>query len=110
MVQKFCNFFQNLHKCHIVHIGKSTDIGCSNLKVQNTAMKRETTGKYLGDHVNNTRTVKATIDERRARAFGLSAEIISTANSVPMGKWRMKSGTMLRQAMMVNGTLYNSEC
>lgn len=66
--------------------------------------------KYLGDHVNNTGTVKATIDKRRAKAFGLSAEIISSANSVPLGKWRMKSGTMLRQAMMINGTLYNSEC
>ena len=97
-------------KCHRVHIGKSKFKSCSNLKVQNTPMKSETNVKYPGDHFNTTGTVKTTIEERRAKAFGLSAEIISIANSVPLGKWRRKSGIMLRQAMMVNGTLYNSEC
>ena len=29
---------------------------------------------------------------------------------MPLGQWRVKSGIILRQAMMVNGTLYNSEC
>ena len=69
------------NKCHI---GKNTDKRCSNLKVKNTPMKNESTWKYLGDHVNNTGTVKATIDERKSKAFGLSAEIISIANSGEM--------------------------
>ena len=97
-------------KCHTVHIGNSKLTRCSSLKVQDEPRNKETSVKYLGDHVNHTGSVKATVEERRARAFGISAEVLSITNSVPLGQWRMKSGVMLRQAMLVNGTLYNSEC
>ena len=98
-------------KSHTVHIGMSNSSKeCSTLKVQGTQMRKEPTAKYLGDHVNTTGSVKATIDERRGKAFGISAEVLSIANSVPLGQWRVKSGIMLRQAMLVNGILFNSEC
>ena len=98
-------------KCHTVHIGKSiSGKDCSILKVQDTHMRREPTVKYLGDQINTTGSVKATIEERRGKAFGISAEILSIANSVPLGQWRIRSGIMLRQAMLVNGTLFNSKC
>ena len=66
--------------------------------------------KYLGDQVDQTGDCKATIQERRGKAFGITSEILSIANSVPLGQWRVSSGLMLRQAMLVNGILYNSEC
>ena len=97
-------------KCHNVHIGNVKANGCSRLKVHNSPMLNETQVKYLGDQVNNSGQIKATIDERRAKAFGLTSEILSIANNVPLGQWRIQSGLMLRQAMLVNGTLYNSEC
>ena len=98
-------------KCHTVHISMSNPGNeCSSLKVQDTQMRKEPTVKYLGDQVNSTGSVKATIEERRGKAFGISAEILSIANSVPLGQWRVKSGIMLRQAMLVNGILFNSEC
>ena len=98
-------------KYHTVHIGMSNSGNeCSSLKVQDTQMRKESSVKYLGDHVNSTGSVKATIEERRGKAFGISAEILSIANSVPLGQCRVKSGIMLRQAMLVNGTLFNSEC
>ena len=97
-------------KCHIVHIGKEKAGGCSSLKINNSSMNKETNVKYLGDHINETGTIKSTVDERRSRAFGISAEILSITNSVPLGPWRVRSGILLRQAMLVNGSLYNSEC
>ena len=83
-------------KCHTVHIIMSNPGNeCSSLKVQDTQMRKEPTVKYLGDQVNSTGSVKATIEERRGKAFGISAEILSIANSVPLGQWRVKSGIML---------------
>ena len=81
-------------KCQTVHIGNSKNKRCSILKVQNKPMNRENTVKYLGDHVNATGTVKANVEERRAKAFGISAEVLSIANGVPLGQWRMKSGQL----------------
>ena len=97
-------------KCHNVHIGNENFGSCSKLKVQDSPMFNEKTVKYLGDHVNNTGKINATIEERKSKAFGISTEILSIANNVPLGSWRVKSGLLLRQAMLVNGTLYNSEC
>ena len=97
-------------KCHIVHIGKEKVGECSKLKIQESEMKKETQVKYLGDQINESGSIKATIIERRARAYGITSEILSIANSVPLGPWRVRSGITLRQAMLVNGILYNSEC
>ena len=58
-------------KCHTVHIGNSKLTRCSSLKVQDEPRNKETSVKYLGDHVNHTGSVKATVEERRARAFGI---------------------------------------
>ena len=97
-------------KCHIVHIGKEKVGECSKLKVQDSQMLQESKVKYLGDQVDSSGTIKSTVEERRTKAFGISTEILSIANSVPLGQWRVRSGLMLRQAMLVNGTLHNSEC
>ena len=79
------------------------------MKVHNNQMLNETSVKYLGDQVNNTDKIKATVEDRRSKDFGKTSEILSIANNVPLGQYRIKSG-LLRQAMLVNGTLYNSEC
>ena len=73
-------------------------------------MNQETTVKYLVDKGNTTGSIKETVEERRGKAFGITADILSIANSVPLGQWRVKSDVMLRKDMIVNGTLYNSEC
>ena len=45
-------------------------------------MNKETSVNYLGDHVNKTESVKATVEERRGKALRISAEILSIAKSV----------------------------
>ena len=50
-------------KCHTVHIGMlNSGKDCSILKVKDTQMRKEPTVKYLGDQVNTTGSVKATIE------------------------------------------------
>ena len=46
----------------------------------------------------------------QVKVFGLTLEVLSIANNEPLGQWRIQSWLMLRQAMLVNGTLYNTEC
>ena len=53
--------------------------------------------------------IESTQPERRRKAFGITADILSIANSVPLGQSRVKSDVMLRKDMIVNGTLYNYE-
>ena len=62
--------------------------------------------KYLTSQSGKNReNVKA----RRAKGFGLSSEILSVLEEVPLGRYRIEIGLKLRQAMFINGILYNSE-
>ena len=47
--------------------------------------------------------------ERRTKAYAVLAEIRAILSDVPLGKYRTETGLMLRQAMFINGVLYNSE-
>ena len=66
--------------------------------------------KYLGDQLDESGTIKATIEDRKAKAFGIVADITAITDSIPLGAWRIQAALLLRQAMLVNGTLFNSEC
>ena len=46
---------------------------------------------------------------RRNKAFGMSNEIMSILREVPLGRFRIDAGLKLRNAMMINGILTNSE-
>ena len=65
--------------------------------------------KYLGDILDNTGKVKATIADRVAKGYGVISEIRAILNEVPLGKYKLEIGLKLRQAMLINGILYNSE-
>lgn len=72
-------------------------------------MHRETSTKYLGDILHNSGKTKFNILERSAKAHAILAEIRAILTEVPLGKYRTEAGLQLRQAMFVNGVLYNSE-
>jgi hypothetical protein len=95
-------------KCHNIHIG-SMDEECSNLKVHNDTMDKASSTKYLGDVLDKSGKTKATIAERNAKGFGITAEVLAITSHIPLGQWRVPAGLLLRQAMLVNGSLYNSE-
>ena len=43
------------------------------------------------------------------RGFAIVAEILAILQEIPLGKYKMEIGLKLRQAMLINGILFNSE-
>ena len=82
---------------------------CPALKVHGKDMPEVSSDKYLGDKVNNSMTNKANIEERIAKGFGLVNQILAIVKEVPLGWRRIKAGLILRQAMLINGILFNTE-
>ena len=95
-------------KCHNVHIGKQSK-ECPNLKVHGDAMGQSNQEKYLGDVVDKSGKNRPNIEARKAKGYGIVSNILAIVDEIPLGHWRVDAGLRLRQAMLVNGTLYNSE-
>ena len=95
-------------KCSKIHVGKSTNC-CPDLKIHENHMKSSDQERYLGDQINRTGKIKVTIEERVAKGYGIVSEINAILDEIPLGTYRTEMGLILRQAMFVNGTLYNSE-
>jgi hypothetical protein len=95
-------------KCSRIHIEKNSD-NCSELRVHQSIMKNSTREKYLGDYIDTTGKIKATLDDRIQKGYGILSEIRAIINEVPLGKYRLEIGLQFRQAMLLNGILFNSE-
>ena len=68
--------------------------------------KQET---YLGDVVHKSGKGRPNIEARKAKGYGILSNILAIVNEVPLGQWKVDAGLRLRQAMLVNGVLFNSE-
>ena len=91
-----------------VHIGKG-NTECHMLRVHEENMKQSKSEKYLGDIVDKSGKNKANIEARQAKGYGIVTNILAIINEIPLGHWRVEAGLRLRQAMLVNGCLFNSE-
>ena len=65
--------------------------------------------KYLGDSVHESGKVKLNMMERRNKANAAFAEIRAMLEDVPLGIYRTEIGLNLRQALFINGVLFNSK-
>ena len=65
--------------------------------------------KYLGDILDKTGKIRATIEDRQKKGYGLVSEILAILNEIPLGQYKMEIGLHLRQAMLLIGMLYKSE-
>ena len=72
-------------------------------------MKQSQEEKYLGDLVNTSGTIRKTVEERRDKGYGIVTEIIAILDEIPLGRYKLEIGLKLRQAMLLNGILFNSE-
>ena len=95
-------------KCNNIHIGKQ-NVECPALTVNGTKMKNSRQETYLGDIIHNSASNKPNIEKRKAKGYGIISEILAIVNEVPLGHWKIQAGLSLRQAMLINGILYNSE-
>ena len=98
-------------KCGKVHISKKSENNhqCHKLKVHESEMRVSKQEKYLGDIVHSTGKIKQTLENRKLRAIAIVAEIQAILEDIPLGKYRLDIGLKLRQAMLINGVLFNSE-
>ena len=95
-------------KCHNIHIGKS-DVECHKLKVHGSRMLNSKQETYLGDLIDKSGRARPNIEKRKAKGYGLTANILAIVNEVPLAHWKVEAGLKMRQAMLINGILFNSE-
>jgi hypothetical protein len=95
-------------KCIRIHIGKGHN-ECPPVKVHENVMKSGEQEKYLGDIIHQSGSLNATIAQRKSRGNSIVAEILSILDEIPLGKSKVEIGMMLREAMLINGILFNSE-
>ena len=66
--------------------------------------------KYLGDHISNDCSNKINITERKNKGIGIVAKILTLLDTICMGgQFYFKSAIMMRESLLVNGILFNSE-
>ena len=95
-------------KCHNLHIGKCRR-NCPELTVHDIPMKNSKAEKYVGDIINNSGNNKTNLENRIAKGWGKVNHILALIKEAPLGSFRIKAGLILRKAMYLNGTLFNSE-
>ena len=95
-------------KCRNVHVG-SEKIQCKSLKIDGCQMKNTNKEKYLGDYIDKTGSSKTNIEDRKSKGYGITTNVLAIINEIPLAHWKVQAGLKLRQAMLINGILFNSE-
>ena len=95
-------------KCSNIHIGKANN-ECHKLKVHENSMKCSKQESYLGDIIHESGKVRHNIEKRKSKGYGIIANILAIVNEIPLAHWKVEAGLKLRQAMLINGVLFNSE-
>ena len=95
-------------KCVRIHIGNGHQT-CPKLKVHEEDMKEADHEKYLGDIIDKSGSINQTIEKRKARGDGIVSEILSIIKEIPLGRHNVKAALQLRESMLINGMLFNSE-
>ena len=95
-------------KCHKMHVGPKTT-KCSDIRVHNESGSTVQTDKYCGDLISSNGSNVEKIKERCDRGFGIVNYIISILEELPLGQFHIPTGLKLREAMLINGLIFNSE-
>ena len=95
-------------KSHVIHIGSNAK-PCHELKVHDKVMDTSDNEKYLGDKIDKSGKIRATILDRKSKGYGCVSQIIAITDEAPLGRWRVQSAMLMRNAMLVNSMLFNSE-
>ena len=65
--------------------------------------------KNIGDIIAADGSIDETIKERTDKWYGIVNEIVSILEETPLGPFRVTVGFELRETMLLNGILFNSE-
>ena len=95
-------------KCVKLHIGKNRGY-CPSLTVHGTKMPEVTEESYLGDILSadgkNTKNIKSRI----SKGIGIISQIIHILDEVSFGPHMYEIAMLLRESLLINGTLTNAE-
>ena len=91
-----------------MHIGENT-ILCDDIKVHDQIGERVSNGKYIGDILENDGSNTKNINEGMNKGYGIVNEIVSILDEIPLGPYKIPAGIKLREAMLLNGIMFNSE-
>jgi hypothetical protein len=95
-------------KCNKMHIGKRK-MDCQRLHVHGYPMKEVSKDTYLGDIISSDGKNTLNIDSRVSKGVGIVSQIMDILKSVSFGSHHFQIAATLREAMLVNGLLTNSE-
>ena len=96
-------------KCTHMHFSKSSSKCYTNLKADNAEMKKSKECSYLGDVLSTNGSIEATIEQRRQKGVGICSQITGIVNGLSLGNFYFQIGFFLRETMLLNGILTNSE-
>ena len=84
---------------------------CPELLVNNSKdlMQKVQEEKYLGDILSNDGKNLKTIAARKSTGLGIVTQILLMLDEVSFGEHFFEIALMLREAMLINGLLFNSE-
>ena len=95
-------------KCHKLHIGKNHS-KCPDLKVHGTLMSEVKSDTYLGDVLSADGRNTENIKSRVSKGLGIVSQIMNLLDIVNFGEHYFEIGLLLRESMLINGILTNSE-
>ena len=65
--------------------------------------------KSLGDILNENGTIDNTITDRKSKSIGIISQISTILDSITFGLYYVDTALILREAILINGILTNSE-
>ena len=99
-------------KCKHMYVGEECPF-CPVLEVHGHEISKTTGEKYLGDIVGDTILGNGcnskNVANRRSKGLGFVAQIMSILDTVSLGYFVFDIGTLLRESLLVNGILFNTE-
>ena len=95
-------------KCHKLHIGKNRGM-CPTLKVHGTIMPEVTEDTYLGDILSSDGKNTKNVKNRISKGLGTMNQIFSLLENICFGPHYFEIAILLRESMLINGTLTNAE-
>ena len=96
-------------KCHRLHVGNVKRGECQQIKVHDKKMDDSKSEKYVGDIVCDDGKADNNIASRKAKGFAIAGDILAILDEVPLGTHRIEAGLHMRNGMLLNGILTNSE-
>ena len=93
--------------CQDTHRKKCAE--CDNLFVHNKILQESHQVKYLGDVIHEDGRPRSTILDRVNRGWAICGQIFGFLKDIHIGNLRVQIGLELKQSLLLNGILFNSE-